>query len=187
MGVHLMGVYLINVHPTGVYLMGVHIMGVHLMSVHLVGVYLMGVYLTGVHLMGVYLINMYLTGVHLMSVHLTGLHLMGVCLIGLHFMGVHLIYESSLRAGHWWRESLYRHPGWFKASDCGRLGRRAAGHPWSALRVVKSCRKDRPTASVLPKPKQQLCIQSGTRAHYLNYLPKREGEAGKRSAGNRIG
>src|SRR5579859_7340176 len=30
--------------------------------------------------------------------------------------------------------------GW-KASDCGRLGRQAAGHPWSALRVVKSCRK----------------------------------------------
>jgi hypothetical protein len=30
----------------------------------------------------------------------------------------------------------------FKASDCGRLGRQAAGHLWSALRVVKSCRKD---------------------------------------------
>ena len=73
-----------------------------------------------------------------------------------------------------------------KASDCGRLGRQAAGHPWSALRVVKSCRKDCPTASVLPKPKQQLCIQSGTRAHYLNYLQE-VGEAEKRSAGNRIG
>src|SRR5271156_5268858 len=74
----------------------------------------------------------------------------------------------------------------WKASDCGRLGRQAAGHPWSALRVVKSCRKDCPTASVLPKPKQQLCIQSDTRAHYLNYLLE-AGEAGKRSAGNRIG
>jgi hypothetical protein len=73
-----------------------------------------------------------------------------------------------------------------KASDCGRLGRQAAGHPWSALRVVKSCRKDCPTASVLPKPKQQLCIQNGTRAYYLNYLQE-VGEAGKRSAGNRIG
>ena len=96
------------------------------------------------------------------------------------------IYESSLRAGHGWRESLYRHQRCFEASDCGRLGRQAAGHPWSALRVVKSCRKDCPTASVLPKPKQQLCIQSGTRAHYLNYLQE-VGEAGKRSAGNRIG
>jgi hypothetical protein len=38
--------------------------------------------------------------------------------------------------------------------------------------------KDCPTASVLPKPKQQLCIQSGTRAHYLNYLLE-VGEAGK--------
>src|SRR5271154_4740725 len=99
---------------------------------------------------------------------------------------MYLIYESSLRAGYWWRESLYRHQGCFEASDCGRLGRQAAGHPWSALRVVKSCRKDYPTASVLPKPKQQLCIQSGTRAHYLNYLPE-VGEAGKRGAGNRIG
>jgi hypothetical protein len=46
--------------------------------------------------------------------------------------------------------------------------------------------KDCLTASVLPKPKQQLCIQSGTRAYYLNYLQE-VGEAGKRSAGNRIG
>ena len=46
--------------------------------------------------------------------------------------------------------------------------------------------KDCPTASVLPKPKQQLCIQNGTRAYYLNYLLE-VGEAGKRSAGNRIG
>src|ERR1700722_19415603 len=66
-----------------------------------------------------------------------------------------------------------------KASDCGRLGRQAAGHPWSALRVVKSYRKDCPTASVLPKPKQQLCIQSGTRAHYLNYLHRRWARRGK--------
>jgi hypothetical protein len=41
----------------------------------------------------------------------------------------------------------------FEASDCGRLGRQAAGHPWSALRVVKSCRKDCPTASVLLEAK----------------------------------
>src|SRR3984957_14491014 len=88
----------------------------------------------------------------------------------MYLTGVHLIYESSLRAGPGWRESLYRHQGCFKASYCGRLGRQAAGHPWSALRVVKSCRKDCPTAEVLPKPKQQLCIQNGTRGHYLNYL-----------------
>src|ERR1700739_3652097 len=68
-----------------------------------------------------------------------------------------------------------------KASDCGRLGRQAAGHPWSALRVVKSRRKDCPTASVLPKPKQQLCIQNGTRAHYLTiYTRGRRGGEKKR-------
>ena len=59
------------------------------------------------------------------------------------------IRQAKWRAGHGWRESLYRHQGCFKASDCGRLGRQAAGHPWSALRVVKSCRKDCPTAEVL--------------------------------------
>jgi hypothetical protein len=62
----------------------------------------------------------------------------------------------------------------FRVPDCGRLGRQAAGHPWSALRVVKSRLKDCPTAKVLPRPKQQLCIQNGTRAHYLNHL-KAEG------------
>jgi hypothetical protein len=78
-------------------------------------------------------------------------------------------------------------PMMFKASDCGRLGSQAAGHPWSTLRVVKSCRKDCPTAEVRPRPKQQLCIRNGTRAYYLTYLQKREGEVGKGSAGNRIG
>src|SRR5271155_4982525 len=145
-----------GVHLIGVYLIGVHLTGVHLIGVYLIGVYLMGVYLTGVHLMGVYLIN----------VHLTGVHLMGVYLINVHLTGVHLIYESSLRAGPGWRESLYRHPGWLNSFLLWAT-RQAAGHPWSALRVVKSCRKDCPTASVLPEPKQQLCIQNGTRAHYL--------------------
>jgi hypothetical protein len=60
------------------------------------------------------------------------------------------VYESSLRVGHGWRESLYRHQGCFKASDCGRLSRQAAGHSWSALRVVKSRRKGCLTAAVLP-------------------------------------
>src|SRR2546429_297487 len=68
-------------------------------------------------------------------------------------MDVYLIYESSLRAGHGWRGSLYGHQGCLKLLDCGRLGRQAAGHPWSALRVVKSCRKDCPTASVLLEAK----------------------------------
>jgi hypothetical protein len=72
-------------------------------------------------------VGVYLTSVHLMDVFLTGVHLVRVS----HkrdLMGVHLIYESSLRAGHGWRESLNRHQGCFKASGCGRLGRQAAGH-----------------------------------------------------------
>src|SRR5271154_552102 len=67
-------------------------------------------HLTGVHLMGVYLTGVHLTGVYLMGVHLMGVHLMGI-----HFIRMHLIYESSLRVGHGWRESLYRHPGWLKS------------------------------------------------------------------------
>src|SRR2546421_5407406 len=106
--------------------------------------------------------------------------LMGVHLMGMHLMGVHLIswactsFTSLPSAQDTGGESpcIDTQDG-LKASDCGRLGRQAAGHPWSALRVVKSCRKDCPTASVLPKPKQQLCIQSGTRARYLNYLHRR--------------
>src|SRR2546423_1325454 len=90
------------------------------------------------------------------------------------------IYESSLRAPDTAGENpcIDTRDG-LKASDCGRLGRQAAGHPWSALRVVKSCRKDCPTAKVLPKLKQQLCIQSGTRAYYLT-IYKRGGRGGEK-------
>ena len=101
--------------------------------------------------------------------------------------GVHLIYESSLRAGHGWRESLYRHQGCLEASDCGRLGRQAAGHPWSALRVVKSCRKDCPTAEVLLEAKAAALHPERYQSLLSKLSTKREGEAGKRSAGNRIG
>jgi hypothetical protein len=41
----------------------------------------------------------------------------------------------------------------FKASDCGRLGRQAASHHWSALRVVKGYRRDYLTAEVLLEAK----------------------------------
>jgi hypothetical protein len=60
--------------------------------------------------MGLHLIDVHLRGGHFMGLLLMGLYLMGV-----HLMGVHLIYESSLRAGHGWRESLYRHQGWLKS------------------------------------------------------------------------
>src|SRR6202044_2058493 len=92
-----------------------------------------------------------------------------------------------LRAGHRWRESLYRHQGCLKASDCGRLGRQAAGHPWSALRVVKSCRKDCPTAKVLLEAKAAALHLERYQSLLSKLSTKREGEAGIRSAGNRIG
>jgi len=71
---------------------------------------LIGMYLTGVHLTGVHLTGVYLTGVYLMRVS----HKRVLYLTGVHVMGVHLIYESSLRAGHGWRESLYRRRGCLK-------------------------------------------------------------------------
>src|SRR5438270_1647879 len=53
--------------------------------------------------------------------------------------------------------------GW-KASDCGRLGRQAAGQIGSAHVGTPVTVKDCMTSSVRTKPKQQLCIKSGTRA-----------------------
>src|ERR1700722_19527147 len=64
--------------------------------------YLTGVHPTSVHLMSGCLMGVYLTGVCLLGVYLTDLHLTCV-----HLTGVHLIYESSLRVGPGWRESLY--------------------------------------------------------------------------------
>jgi hypothetical protein len=88
-------------------------------------------------------VGVYLTGMHLTSVHLMGGRLIGVC----------LIYESSLRAGPGWRESLYRHQGCFEASELW-----ATRPSWSALRVVKSCRKTAQRPRCCSKLKQQLCI-----------------------------
>jgi hypothetical protein len=56
----------------------------------------MSVCLTGMHLIGVYL-ERTSNGRVPHERHLTGVHLMGVYLTG-----IHLIYESSLRAGHEW-------------------------------------------------------------------------------------
>ena len=74
-----------------------------------------------------------------------------------------------------------------KLLNCGRLGRQAAGHPWSALRVVKNCRKDCPTAKVLLEAKAAALHPERYQSLLSKLSTKREGEAGKRSAGNRIG
>jgi hypothetical protein len=69
-------------------------------------------------------------------------------------MGILLLFRVFFaRRARVARIPISTHQRCFEASDCGRLGLQAAGHPWSALRAVKSCRKDCPTASVLPKPK----------------------------------
>jgi hypothetical protein len=67
----------------------------------------------------------------------------------------------------------------FKASDCGRLGRQAAGHPWSALRVVESCRKDCPTASVLLEAKAAARHPERYQSLLSKLSTKREGGVGK--------
>jgi hypothetical protein len=73
-----------------------------------------------------------------------------------------------------------------KLLDCGRLGRQAADNPRSALCVVKSCRKRLLNSQGAAQAKAAALHPNGTRAHYLNYLQRGEGEAGKRSVGNRI-
>src|SRR3984885_11950318 len=96
-----------------------------------------------------------------------------------HLIGMYLIYESSLRAGPGWREFLYRHQGCFEASDCGRLGRQAAGHPWSALRVVRKLPKDYLTAKVLLEAKAAALHPERYQSLLSKLSTKREGEAGK--------
>src|SRR5436305_2092299 len=56
-----------------------------------------------------------------------------------------------------------------KASDCGQLGRQAAGHPWSALHVGKSLPKSLPNGLGAAEDKAA-ALHPGTRAYYLNYL-----------------
>src|SRR2546429_8717153 len=98
------------------------------------------------------------------------------------------IYESSLRGPAKGGEDPYidARDG-LKASDCGRLGRQAAGHPWSALRVVKSCRKDCPTAKVLLEAKAAALHPERYQSLLSKLSTKREGEAGERKASKRIG
>ena len=97
------------------------------------------------------------------------------------------IYESSLRAGPGWRESLYRHQGCLKASDCGRLGRQAAWSPLERAPRGEKLPKDYPTASVLLEAKAAALHPEWYQSLLSKLSTKREGEAGKRSAGNRIG
>src|SRR5271155_5263227 len=99
-------------------------------------------------------------------------------LTGVHLMAMHLIYESSLRAGHGWRESLYRHQRCLKLLIGGRRGRQVADHPLERVPRGEKPPKRLPNGLGAAEAKQQLCIQNGTKAHYLNYL-KRGFEAGK--------
>src|SRR3989440_9688970 len=81
---------------------------------------------------------MYLMDACLMGVHLMGMHLMGVHLISWACISFTSLPSAQDTGGE--SPCIGTQDG-LKASDCGRLGRQAAGHPWSALRVVKSCRK----------------------------------------------
>ena len=54
----------------------------------------------------------------------------------------------------------YRHQRWLNASDCGRLGRQAADHPRSVLRVAKAAEMAAQAAKVLLEAKQQLRFQT---------------------------
>jgi hypothetical protein len=79
-------------------------------------------------------------------------------------------------------------PMMFKASDCGRLGRQAAGHPKSALRVVKSCQKDCPTAEILLEAKSAALRPERYQAQAIGLdsqsdRQKSDGQTGHRQTG----
>jgi hypothetical protein len=63
------------------------------------------------------------------------------------------LYESYLRAGHGGENPCIDTNDVLKLLIVGDSGRQAADHPWSALRVAQSCRKDCPTAEVLLEAK----------------------------------
>src|SRR2546421_5831492 len=113
---------------------------------------------------------MYLMDACLMGVHLMGMHLMGVHLISWACISFTSLPSAQDTGGE--SPCIDTQDG-LKASDCGRLGRQAAGHPWSALRVVKSCRKDCPPAHARPNVEEEICNQHGTRRYYLHYLVER--------------
>ena len=73
-----------------------------------------------------------------------------------------------------------------KAPYCGRLGRQAADHPWSALRVVKGCRKDCPTASVLLEAKAA-ALHPERYQSSLSKLSTKEGRARRGKEAQEIG
>ena len=66
-----------------------------------------------------------------------------------------------------------------KLLNCGRLGRQAAGHPWSALRVVEKLPKDCLTAEVLLEAKAAALHPERYQSSLSKLSTKREGEAGK--------
>src|SRR2546423_236796 len=73
-----------------------------------------------------------------------------------------------------------------KASDCGRLGRQAAGHPWSALRVVKSLPKRLPNGLGAAEAKAAALHPKRYQSSLSKLSTQEVGEAGKRKASNRI-
>src|SRR5271168_935207 len=66
-----------------------------------------------------------------------------------------------------------------KLLNCGRLGRQAAGHPWSALRVVKSCRKTTQRPRCCSELKAAALHPERYQSSLSKLSTKREGEAGK--------
>jgi hypothetical protein len=67
-----------------------------------------------------------------------------------------------------------------KLLNCGRLGRQAAGHPWSALRVVKKLPKDCPTAEVLLEAKAAALHPERYQSSLSNYLQRGRVRQGKK-------
>jgi hypothetical protein len=94
--------------------------------------------------------------------------------------GVHLIYESSLRAGHGRRGSLYRHQGCLKLLDCGRLGRKAAGQsPLERAPRGEKLPKRLPNGLSAAEAKAAALHPQRYQSFYLNYLQRRWARRGK--------
>jgi hypothetical protein len=82
---------------------------------------------------------------------------------------------------------MYQHQRCFEASDCGRLGRQAAGHALERAPRGEKLPKRLPDGQGAAEAKAAALYPKRYQSSLSKLSTKEVGEAGKRSAGNRIG
>src|SRR5271155_5132765 len=116
-----------------------------------------------------------------------GVRLIGVHFIGVYLTGVHPICEPSSRASHGGEDPCIDTEDVFKASELWATRPLGCWSPLERAPRGEKLPKDCPTAEVLLEAKAAALHPERYQSSLSKLSTKREGEAGKRSAGNRIG